>query len=152
MYVLWTKPNHVYSWSHSWRFGCARCKGLVICWHSVSFRPDPLFSSCRRRRASRPCWTRSRAPSARSQIQEHSTCIISRTRPGKQLYSDVSQHLKHLPWFVRKLLPVCVVVTCRCVSPWKYSVNNLPYILESNPHHFYSFRGLKNQMRIRFAI
>ena len=25
----------------------------------------------------------------------------------------------------------------------------LPYILESNPHPFYSFRGLKNQMRIR---
>jgi hypothetical protein len=24
-----------------------------------------------------------------------------------------------------------------------------PYILESNPHPFYSFRGLKNQMRIR---
>jgi hypothetical protein len=28
----------------------------------------------------------------------------------------------------------------------------IPYILESNPHHFYSFRGLKNQMRIRFAV
>jgi hypothetical protein len=28
--------------------------------------------------------------------------------------------------------------------------NELPYILESNPHPFYSFRGLKNQMRIRF--
>ena len=28
---------------------------------------------------------------------------------------------------------------------------DLPYILESNPHHFYSFRGLKNQMRIRIA-
>jgi hypothetical protein len=27
-----------------------------------------------------------------------------------------------------------------------------PYILESNPHLFYSFRGLKNQMRIRFAV
>jgi hypothetical protein len=27
----------------------------------------------------------------------------------------------------------------------------IPYILESNPHLFYSFRGLKNQMRIRFA-
>jgi len=26
------------------------------------------------------------------------------------------------------------------------------YILESNPHPFYSFRGLKTQMRIRFAI
>jgi hypothetical protein len=25
---------------------------------------------------------------------------------------------------------------------------NIPYILESNPHPFYSFRGLKNQMRI----
>jgi hypothetical protein len=25
----------------------------------------------------------------------------------------------------------------------------VPYILESNPHPFYSFRGLKNQMRIR---
>ena len=28
---------------------------------------------------------------------------------------------------------------------------DLPYILESNPHRFYSFRGLKNQMRIRIA-
>jgi len=30
--------------------------------------------------------------------------------------------------------------------------HNLPYILESNPRPFYSFRGLKNQMRIRFAV
>jgi len=29
--------------------------------------------------------------------------------------------------------------------------NILPYILESNPRPFYSFRGLKNQMRIRIA-
>ena len=29
---------------------------------------------------------------------------------------------------------------------------NIPYILESNPHPFYSFRGLKNQMLIRFAV
>jgi hypothetical protein len=26
---------------------------------------------------------------------------------------------------------------------------HIPYILESNPHPFYSFRGLKGQMRIR---
>jgi hypothetical protein len=26
---------------------------------------------------------------------------------------------------------------------------NIPYILKSNPHPFYSFRGLKNQMRMR---
>ena len=28
---------------------------------------------------------------------------------------------------------------------------DIPYILESNPHPFYCFRGLKNQMRIRIA-
>jgi hypothetical protein len=28
----------------------------------------------------------------------------------------------------------------------------IPYILKSNPHPFYTFRGLKNQMRIRFAV
>jgi hypothetical protein len=28
---------------------------------------------------------------------------------------------------------------------------NVPYILESNPHPFYSFRGLKNQMRFTVA-
>jgi len=27
----------------------------------------------------------------------------------------------------------------------------IPYILKSNPRPFYSFRGLKNQMRIRVA-
>ena len=31
-----------------------------------------------------------------------------------------------------------------------YSIH-IPYILESNPHPFYRFRGLKNQMRIRIA-
>jgi len=30
--------------------------------------------------------------------------------------------------------------------------SDIPYILKSNPHPFYSFRGLKNQMRIRFAV
>jgi hypothetical protein len=30
-------------------------------------------------------------------------------------------------------------------------ISLLPYILESNPHPFYSFRGLKNQMWIRIA-
>ena len=33
----------------------------------------------------------------------------------------------------------------------KMGVKDTPYILESNPHPFYSFRGLKNQMRIRIA-
>jgi len=36
--------------------------------------------------------------------------------------------------------------------------HGIPYILESNPHPFYSFRGLKksdadyNRVRIRFAV
>jgi len=31
------------------------------------------------------------------------------------------------------------------------SATLIPYFLESNPHTFYSFRGLKNQMRIRIS-
>ena len=31
-------------------------------------------------------------------------------------------------------------------------ISYLPYILESNQHPFYSFRGLKIQMRIRIAV
>jgi hypothetical protein len=30
-------------------------------------------------------------------------------------------------------------------------IADIPYILESNPHYFYSFRRLKNQMRITIA-
>ena len=39
-------------------------------------------------------------------------------------------------------------------TPWKIhddDNDDVPYILESNPHPFYSFRALKNQMRIRIA-
>ena len=35
--------------------------------------------------------------------------------------------------------------------PYKATGTNVPYILESNPHPFYSFRGVKNQMRIRIS-
>jgi len=50
---------------------------------------------------------------------------------------------------------------CRvCLSPSRIPINKLnqvihnklPYILESNPHPFYSFRGLKNQTGIRIAV
>jgi len=34
----------------------------------------------------------------------------------------------------------------------KVAQRKLPHILESNPHPFYSFGELKNQMRIRFAV
>jgi len=41
----------------------------------------------------------------------------------------------------------------RCINPkCSKPLCNIPYILESNPHPFYSFRGQKNQMRIRFAV
>ena len=35
---------------------------------------------------------------------------------------------------------------------FRRTASKLPYILESNPNPFYSFRGLKNQMRIRFVV
>jgi len=38
-----------------------------------------------------------------------------------------------------------VCETCGQIS------KRIPHILETNPHPFYSFRGLKNQMRIRIA-
>jgi hypothetical protein len=39
---------------------------------------------------------------------------------------------------------------CRAGYAYVMNINKiiLPYILESNPHPFYSFRGLKNQMRL----
>jgi hypothetical protein len=33
----------------------------------------------------------------------------------------------------------------------KFYTTNIPYILEFNPRPFYTFKGLKNQMRIRIA-
>jgi len=40
---------------------------------------------------------------------------------------------------------------CMSYEAWFTLSGNIPYILGSNPHPFYSFRGLKNQMRIRVA-
>ena len=37
-------------------------------------------------------------------------------------------------------------------EPKRRGAHNVPHNLESNPHPFYSFRGLKNQMRIRFGV
>ena len=39
------------------------------------------------------------------------------------------------------------------INPRQCSItgHTIPYIFESNPRSFYSFRGLKNQMRIRIA-
>jgi hypothetical protein len=41
---------------------------------------------------------------------------------------------------------------CCCKPNDKNCSHHIPYILESNAHLFYSFRGLKNQMRIRFTV
>jgi len=38
-----------------------------------------------------------------------------------------------------------------CDNFYAYIQGVIPYILDSNPHPFYSFRGLKNQMRIRIV-
>jgi len=54
-------------------------------------------------------------------------------------HSSCGRHLKNHT--TRLLVTTCVSA----------SVSYIPYILESNPHPFYSFRGLKNQMRITIA-
>jgi len=52
---------------------------------------------------------------------------------------------------------LCDVPPCSLLDKYQYFERNIlkfqiiPYILESNPHPFYSFRGPKNQMRIRNA-
>jgi len=47
---------------------------------------------------------------------------------------------------------VCLprLVQCLPLTPVR-PLLRIPYILESNPHPFYSFRGLKNRMRITIA-
>jgi len=51
------------------------------------------------------------------------------------------------------IFPKLIMVETRPTRYHKYQYlqNDLPYILES-PHPFDSFRGLKNQMQIRFAV
>jgi hypothetical protein len=60
------------------------------------------------------------------------------------VYVVVCFNVLSLPVTIRttrfKIKKFCMLITL-----------HLPYILESNPHHFYSFGGLKNQMRIRIA-
>jgi hypothetical protein len=62
--------------------------------------------------------------------------------------------------FINEVVRVMVVIAvdypilcgpCRNINILLFSgnKNNVPYIRESNPHPFYSFRGLKHQMRIR---
>ena len=60
----------------------------------------------------------------------------------------------HLQWNSLKtsLIKKFSCHICQDKEPPKFSLMiNLPYILESNPHPFYGFRGLKNQMLIRIA-
>jgi hypothetical protein len=54
---------------------------------------------------------------------------------------------------INGLLEYLSILVCRNthVEGTACILAELPYILESNALPFYSFRGLKNQMRIRFA-
>jgi len=56
-------------------------------------------------------------------------------------------HTRSLKYF-RDMLMNYVIGTYTNVV---FGVRHLSYILKSNPHTFYSFRGLKNQMRIKIA-
>jgi len=68
-----------------------------------------------------------------------------------------------LHFFKELAINVCIDLVCCFIGHTQTQVSTLlyifviadirtiPYILESNPHAFYSFRGLKYQMRIRIA-
>jgi len=50
-----------------------------------------------------------------------------------------------------KETPVVLFLLLGCPSLFFHLTLVTPYILESNPHPFYSFGGLKNWMRVRIA-
>ena len=57
-------------------------------------------------------------------------------------------HKRHIHAWLTMLI---TKTTINLTNPRNIFGYHVPYILESNPHPFYSFRGLKNQMRIRIA-
>ena len=68
-----------------------------------------------------------------------------------------SEHAKLTLFFIFTYAPCIlhiVFISANNAQYVFYHNNNYitPYILQSNPHTFYSFRGLKNQMQIRFAV
>ena len=56
-----------------------------------------------------------------------------------------------LPYFLNFLVCVYKYIYIYIYIHTYTHTHTHTYILESNPHPFYSFRGLKNQMRIRIA-
>jgi len=46
----------------------------------------------------------------------------------------------------------CIYMHAAEEHRYAHITSEIPYFLESNPHPFYSFIGLINQMRIRFAV
>jgi len=67
----------------------------------------------------------------------HSTCWLVGVACGCRKLLELRQPQYQLSnvWYI----------TCKSILSW------IPYILESNPHPFYSFRGLNNQMRTTVA-
>ena len=68
--------------------------------------------------------------------------------PHMKIISSRNGHIHKYGDLKRKIYycNVNIYFNLKCIRKKK------PYILESNPHPFYSFRGLKNQMRIRILI
>ena len=53
------------------------------------------------------------------------------------------------PFYLVRFFLLYQSISWRCLFVQRYTdLPNIPYILESNPHTFYSFRGLKNQLRL----
>ena len=105
-------------------------------------------------------------PSSNLSIQLSAQNSTKWTRPSARLHPKVMtiflRAYRHMRHKCARYLPDGMVVTwrqqrtgSRFYPDFKifrvHKSNMLPYILESNLHPLYSFRGLKNQMRIRIA-
>ena len=88
----------------------------------------------------------------------HTSPFLGHLPPGQSLQA-VENNMYRAPIYDHKVLDTdFLVIRTRsgsishlCLETvWLYETD-IPYILESNPHPFYSFRGLKYQMRITIA-
>jgi hypothetical protein len=64
---------------------------------------------------------------------------------------DITSDFKSTVSGTSKFISNPVILFLRYYNTANITWAKIPYILESNPHLFYSLRGIKNQMRIRFA-
>jgi hypothetical protein len=95
-------------------------------------------------------WGSWRARPSGSYTHCQKTRITEETPSSDNILQSDWRHKTHLILSVQSWLQIaCYCFMVGISLARSFVTNHRLYILESNPHPFYSFRGLKNQMRIR---